>query len=363
MSKSLPTTNNYKEIFLKNIPLLDVRAPVEFEKGAFPNTTNHPILDDEERRVIGIEHKEHGGDAAVELGHEMIKDDIKAQKISAWKTYLEAHPNAMIYCFRGGKRSRYSQQWIAENLKKEIPLITGGYKAMRQYLLDVIDDAPNWMNPITIGGRTGSGKTKLLLKLKNYIDLEGLAQHKGSAFGNTINGQPTQINFENNLAIALLKHKEKENPPLVLEDEGKHIGRVHFKPEFYNAIKTGPLYILESNIEARIDHIYQEYIEADLQAYIEKYGENGYQKWSEALKNNLNQIKRRLGGDRHAQAMKFLENALSKQLKLDDKSGHKNWIQFLLKEYYDPMYDYHVGMHKERITFRGNAEEIMDKLK
>ncbi len=363
MSKPLPTTNNYREIFLNDIPLLDVRAPVEFEKGAFPTAANHPILDDEERRVIGIEHKEHGGDAAVELGHKLVKGDIKDDKIKAWKKFLEQNPDAMVYCFRGGKRSKYAQQWITKDLGLEIPLVEGGYKAMRNYLLDIIDDAPNWMKPVTIGGRTGSGKTKLLLKLKNHIDLEGLARHKGSAFGNTINGQPTQINFENNLAIALLKHKAKGNPPLILEDEGKHIGRVHFKPKFYEAIKTGPLYILEVSQKERVEHIYKEYIEEDLKLHIKKYRNEGFFKWSETLINSLNRIERRLGGERHAKAMKYLTDSLDQQLKTGNKNGHKIWIHFLLKEYYDPMYDYHVGLHQDRIKFRGSANEILDKLK
>ncbi|MGB0865750.1 MAG: tRNA 2-selenouridine(34) synthase MnmH, partial [Granulosicoccaceae bacterium] len=127
-------TENYRRLFLDDVPLLDVRAPVEFAKGAFPLAHNHPILDDEQRREIGKHYADYGQDAAIERGLELATDEIRQQRLQAWSTFLLENPGAHLYCFRGGLRSRTTQAWLAE-IGVEIPLIKGGYKALRTYVL------------------------------------------------------------------------------------------------------------------------------------------------------------------------------------------------------------------------------------
>ena len=137
---------------------------------------------------------------------------------------MQANPKAKLYCFRGGERSKISQDWIAET-DHEIVRLQGGYKAFRTYLMDETERCIEDFKPFIIGGRTGSGKTILLNRLKNEIDLEGLANHRGSSFGRKVNDQPTQIAFENALAYDLIQKLDRGFKILVFEDEGEYVGR------------------------------------------------------------------------------------------------------------------------------------------
>ena len=112
----------------KQIPLIDVRAPVEFSKGALPTSTNLPILLDEERELVGKAYKKLGGQSATELGHAIVKDKIKEQRIKGWLDFIEENPSAHLYCARGGQRSEIAQSWIAErgiDIPSELKRITG----------------------------------------------------------------------------------------------------------------------------------------------------------------------------------------------------------------------------------------------
>ena len=93
---------------------MDVRAPIEFEQGAFPNAVNQPLMDDQERHEVGIRYKQAGQDAAIKLGNKLVSGEIKAQRIARWKRFAEQHPDGYLYCFRGGLRSRTAQQWLKE---------------------------------------------------------------------------------------------------------------------------------------------------------------------------------------------------------------------------------------------------------
>ncbi|HAP53946.1 MAG TPA: tRNA 2-selenouridine(34) synthase MnmH, partial [Marinobacter adhaerens] len=135
---SRPNTDDYLSLFLNDVPLMDVRAPVEFSRGSFPNTENAPLMNDEERHRVGICYKEKGQDKAIELGHQLVSGDIKAQRIEAWKRFVARHPNGYLFCFRGGLRSRLTQQWIRE-AGIDYPLVKGGYKALRRFLIDSLE--------------------------------------------------------------------------------------------------------------------------------------------------------------------------------------------------------------------------------
>ena len=355
----LPLIDDYRLLFLDDIPLLDVRAPVEYTKGAFPLALNHPLMNDSERHEIGIEYTQVGHDAAVELGEKLVKDAVREQRISTWKTFIDAHPDGALYCFRGGMRSKISQQWIHDATGIAYPRIEGGYKALRSFLIDELDAAASEVNTIVIGGRTGVGKTILLKQLSNTIDLEGLARHRGSAFGHYAVPQPTQIDFENALSIALLKHRAKGNPPLIIEDEGRNIGSVHMLQRLFDRFKSGKFIILEATLEERIENTRLEYIDAALQEYRSIYGEKqGFDRWAVYLLGSLDRIRKRLGDVRHRELRELLSNAIEKQRRTAETIQHNGWISTLLSDYYDPMYDYQLGKKQKNIVFTGDAEAL-----
>ena len=162
---NLPTTNDFRRIVLDDVPLIDVRAPIEFEGGAFPTAINLPLMNNEERRLVGIRYKEKGNAEAVKLGQELVGGEVKQERIAAWAEQIERRPDTMLYCFRGGQRSKISQQWIAEETGTVIPRLEGGYKAFRNFLIDQFDPAAQTAIPVILGGRTGTGKTILLQQL------------------------------------------------------------------------------------------------------------------------------------------------------------------------------------------------------
>lgn len=175
-----PDTDQYRQLFLNDTPLMDVRAPVEFSRGSFPNTVNAPLMNDEERHRVGICYKEKGQDEAIKLGHQLVSGDIKAERIAAWKRFALEHPEGYLFCFRGGLRSRLTQQWLKE-AGVDYPLVKGGYKALRRFLIDTLDEVVRSATFHIISGRTGTGKTRVLHQLPNPVDLEDLANHRAPA--------------------------------------------------------------------------------------------------------------------------------------------------------------------------------------
>ncbi|MGE4629375.1 MAG: rhodanese-like domain-containing protein, partial [Pseudohongiellaceae bacterium] len=186
----LISKSGFADLFVYDIPLLDVRSPNEFNRGAFPNATNLPLLTDNERVAIGIRYKNSGQKAAIALGYELVNTGEKQTRLANWQNYLVENPTALLYCFRGGLRSSIVQQWLDE-AGFSIARIDGGYKAMRRFLIGTIDKVANPDNIIILAGKAGSGKTHLLNKLRYSVDLESCARHRGSAFGGRVEPQPT----------------------------------------------------------------------------------------------------------------------------------------------------------------------------
>jgi len=199
---------DYRELFLSGRALLDVRAPVEFAKGAFPNAINLPLMSDDERHQVGICYKEKGQQKAIELGAQLVTPDLQAQRVQSWKDFVQANPEARLYCFRGGLRSRISQQWLAD-AGVQIPLVEGGYKALRTFLIEELQRLGQALSYTLIGGRTGNGKTLLIKRLGSTVDLEALANHRGSSFGSLPGPQPSNIDFENALSIELMRLEDR----------------------------------------------------------------------------------------------------------------------------------------------------------
>lgn len=355
------TTNDFYRIVTEKLPLIDVRAPIEYEKGAFLNSVNLPLMNDEERRLVGICYKEKGNEEAVKLGHELVCGDIKNKRVDAWKSYINEHPNVLIYCFRGGQRSGISQEWIKEATGKDILRLEGGYKAFRNYLIDALLPSSQEATPILLGGCTGSGKTILLKKLKNSVDLEGIAHHRGSSFGHFITPQPTQINFENNLAYALIKHRHEKNRYLILEDESRNIGKCVIPKPLFEHFQKGKLVLMDVSLENRVEITMEEYVVNSQANYINLFGqEKGLSEWFNYMSGGINKLKKRFGMERYEKVRNLFEDAFKEQMCTDKNDLHRNWIEILLRDYYDPMYKYEIEKNKERILFKGNSEEVLD---
>jgi tRNA 2-selenouridine synthase len=352
--------DNYKDIILQDTPLIDVRAPVEFVKGSLPHAINLPLMNDEERVLVGTCYKKQGQQAAIELGHKLVCGLSKTQRITLWCEYFDQHPNSHIFCFRGGLRSLTSQQWINKT-GRDIALIKGGYKALRQYLVTTTQTLVEQQPLCIISGKTGSGKTELLDALGDTLDLEAIANHRGSAFGKNITPQPSQIDFENQIAKRLLQLQQKPYTELVLEDESRTVGRCALPIELHNKMKQSEVYLLEDDLQTRTTRILQDYVINMAEKYRLSYGEDaGFEYFCDYLKNALNRIKRRLGSLRHGQLSQKLQQALNLQLSQNDHSAHKEWITVLLNEYYDPLYEYQLSNKQDRIVCSGSKSELLE---
>ncbi len=356
----LPLRDDYRELFLSGVPLLDVRAPVEFAQGAFPGAVNLPLLDDEQRRQVGVRYKEQGQQSAIELGHELVSGPVKEQRLARWAAFVNAHPEGALYCFRGGLRSRISQEWIHHHTGVRYPRIKGGYKAMRRFLLAELERIMGVIQPVVLSGRTGTGKTLLLQRLCQQVDLEGIFRHRGSAFGRRVQAQPSQIDIENSLAIVLLRHQAAGRRKLVFEDESGNIGSRRVPDAVLRALAGAPLVVLRRDFEARVTVVFEEYIEQALAEYQQLLGaERGFRVWSDNLLGALERIQRRLGGLRYRQILGAMTLALEEHRQHGERAGHRQWIAALLRDYYDPMYDYQLSKKAGRVVFEGEPEAVL----
>jgi tRNA 2-selenouridine synthase len=360
----LPLVDDLHELLVSGVALLDTRAPVEFGEGAFPGAVNLPLMTDAERQSVGTCYKKSGQDAAIKLGMELVSGEVKARRVAQWQQFVRAHPEGVLYCFRGGLRSRIAQQWIYEHSGVRYPRVKGGYKALRRYLLEQLEILPGQYQAYILSGRTGSGKTRLLKTLQQQIDLEGLANHRGSAFGPQITPQPTQINFENNLAVRLLQQRAAGYQQLIFEDESPNIGSVHVPKTVFNQLAASPLVMLEVSNQERAEISYQEYVVDMVAAFNRQQhdAEQGLQAFSRYILNSLEKIKRRLGGVRYATVRQMMESALAIQQHTGDTEAHLRWVEFILFDYYDPMYDYQISKKSSRLVFRGDKTAVREYL-
>lgn len=360
----LPQIDDLRALFVSGVALLDTRAPVEFAEGAFPSAENLPLMSDEERQAIGTCYKNEGQNAAIKLGLERVSGGIKEQRIQLWQQFVEAHPEGVLYCFRGGLRSRITQQWIYEKTGIMYPRVKGGYKALRRYLLEQLAELPAQFQPFVLSGRTGSGKTILLKTLRQQIDLEGLANHRGSAFGPQVTPQPTQINFENTLAIELLQQLAAGHTALLFEDESPNIGSVHLPETLFQQLSQSKLVLMEVSNEERAAISYQEYVVDMVEAFSQQQGDeaSGFQAFSDYILGSADKIRRRLGGVRHAEVRAMMESALDIQQRSGETEAHQQWVEFILFDYYDPMYDYQMSKKSERLVFRGDKAGVREYL-
>ncbi|WP_236187114.1 tRNA 2-selenouridine(34) synthase MnmH [Pseudomonas protegens] len=353
---------DYREIFLNDRPMMDTRAPIEFTKGAFPGVLNLPLMTDQERQRVGTCYKQQGQQAAIVLGHQLVSGDIKQQRVQAWADFARAHPDGLLYCFRGGLRSQIVQQWLRE-AGIDYPRVGGGYKAMRTFLLDTTEQALQQCDFVLLGGMTGTGKTEVLGQLDNALDLEGHANHRGSSFGRRATGQPSNIDFENRLAVDLLKKRERGVQSFVLEDENRMIGSCALPLPLYQSMQGLPMVWLEDRLDSRVQRILDDYVVNLSAEFVAVHGEEGFALFAERLLESLNKIHKRLGGERHQRLFLLMEAALAEQARSGDVERHRAWIEGLLGEYYDPMYAYQRESKGARIEFSGEHGVVLDYLR
>jgi tRNA 2-selenouridine synthase len=266
----------------QEVPILDVRSPGEFEQGHVPHAVNLPLFDDAERAEIGTLYKQQSREAAVERGLEIVGPKMIGFVRQA--KALTPDRQLRVHCWRGGMRSE-SMGLLMETAGFEVHILRGGYKAFRHHVLAQLGQP---FQLIVLGGKTGSGKTDILKAMaaqgEQVIDLEGLAHHKGSAFGAL--GQPPQPSSESfsNQLYAELASLDRQRP-IWVEDESHNIGKVHLPDPFKQQMATAPVIAIELSIGDRVERLVREYADAD----------------DQDLRHSLQRIERRLGGQ-HVQA-------------------------------------------------------------
>lgn len=315
-TEAIPVDNFLEQSHEKLV--IDVRSPIEFKKGHIPGAVNIPLFDDLERAEIGTLYKAKGKEDAVMRGLEIVSPKLTNFIIeSKAKTQ---NKGVLVYCFRGGMRSN-SFGWLLNTAGLEAKIMQGGYKAYRNHVLKKFGE--NY-KPLLLGGATGSGKTEILKQLKSeipVIDLEGLANHKGSAFGGI--GQPTQLPqqlFENNF-YNVLAETDPEKYVLV-EDESMSIGYNKIPYPFWLQMKQAPIIKINVPFELRVNRLVNEYGKEDV----------------EKLKQSVKNISQQLGPNNAKDCLQWLDEG-----KLAD-------VAALTLRYYDRAYEYnHTKKEKKTI--------------
>ena len=260
------------------LPLIDVRSPGEFRKGRIPGAFNIPLFSDDERAQVGTTYVRKSRDKAIELGYKFVTPKLADFITQAEE--LAPSKEVVIHCWRGGMRSSSFARHLADNGFERVYVIEGGYKAFRKHVLNTFD-LPFKLN--MLGGFTGSGKTQILRFIKNsghqVIDLEDLANHKGSAFGGIgLPAQPSVEQFENNLFDEF--RTLDFSKPIWMEDESHNIGGVKVPMNLFVQMQNQRLLFLDIPREERAARLADEYGKCD----------------NQELKNAILRLHKRLGG-------------------------------------------------------------------
>lgn len=332
--------DDYRQILLNRIPIIDVRAAREFAQGAVPHAVNLPLLTDDERAIVGLAYKSKGQKGAVDKGLHLLSPKKRLDRLNGWIKCLQEKPNALICCWRGGLRSTVVQSWLHDAGWK-VPRVVGGSKALRTYCMSVLEAAGR-CNYVVVAGRTGSRKTDLINELQPAIDLERLAVHRGSAFGGDTANQPSPISFESTLATELLQFQEAKN--ILVEDESRVIGKLAIPDSLFKKMGHSPVVVINAEESARVRDIYELYVQGTSK---------------EVMMSNLEKIRKRLGNERYLEVQTSLHRAYHSQ----NVEDHLNWLTLLLRNYYDPMYDYQLERKKDRVVFQGSKPEVQEFLR
>ncbi|MCB0387150.1 MAG: hypothetical protein KDD43_17285, partial [Bdellovibrionales bacterium] len=234
---------------------------------------------------------------------------------------------------------------------------------------DALDQCVETLPQVVLGGLTGSSKTGFVARHPFGVNLEGFANHRGSSFGNFPTPQPTQIAFENQLAVACLRQEAMQHRYLLLEDEGRIIGSINIPLRLHESMTRAPLVVLQEKFEHRVENILDEYVRGMFGLYVDEAQRRGmgpeesvFGVYSEWLLSSMDKLRKRLGGERHRDLRQKMEAALAEQSGSGDVNLHREWIVPLLEDYYDPMYLYQLNQKKERVIFEGSTSEVQEFL-
>jgi len=310
----------------KTFPIIDVRTPAEFEQGHIPGAINIPIFTNEERAMVGTKYKRSSKDAAVLLGLELVGPKLSVFVRRAKKIAVDGE--ILIHCWRGGMRSG-SMAWLFETAGLKPSLLVGGYKAYRHYIRQSFS---NPTNLVVIGGYTGSGKTEVLHKLtdmgEQVLDLEGIANHKGSAFGALGQAdQPTTEQFENDLGKVWLDFDHSQ--PIWTEDESHSVGSVWINDPLFDQMRKAPLLAIIIPKSERIKRLVKEYACFDI----------------DLLKQMCKKIEKRLGSLKVKRAFESL-----------DKEDYTTVADITL-DYYDKAYGHGLDTRTTQEVYRIEIEK------
>lgn len=250
---------------LSNYLIIDVRSPGEYVHAHIPNAFSLPLFTDEERAQIGTTYKQQSREAAIKLGLPFFGTKMQdmIEQVEGWVASFEKtngkQPRIVVHCWRGGMRSA-AVAWLLDLYGFKTEQLSGGYKAYRNWVLAQFEKEYSMK---VLGGYTGSGKTEILLQLQKskipVVDLEGLAHHKGSAFGALGQEEQTsQEQFENNLASALCTISA-QHPSFWIEDESQRIGKNMLPITFFKNIRNSICYFIDIPFAARLQFIAQAY--------------------------------------------------------------------------------------------------------
>lgn len=302
--------------------IFDVRSPSEYKQGHIPNSYSLPLFSDEERSLVGTTYKQKSQEAAIDLGLRLVGPKLY-DFVQLSKPYLKEQPGKIV-CWRGGMRSGFIAR-LFESIGFTTLTLQGGYRSFRRWTLKVLQDLSIHSPQLyLLGGLTGSGKTAILQHLKQLgeqvIDLEALANHRGSVFGMIgLPPQPSQEQFENTLAYQW-SHLDLSRP-IWLEDESRLIGHCCIPTPLYQLMSIAPVFFIENNKEQRLDRLLHLYGQMD----------------SSKLMSATEKISRRLGGKTTQEILYFLNH--------DQKRAAFD----LLLAYYDKAYLY--KLHKRQVVY------------
>jgi tRNA 2-selenouridine synthase len=318
------------------LPVLDVRAPKEYEVGHIPQSHSFPIFDDEQRAVVGTAYKQQGHDPAVLLGLDLFGPRMSGFVQEAGK--LAQDKELLVHCWRGGMRSG-AMAWLLSFSGFKVHLLQGGYKAYRHLMQE------QFLKPfplLILGGLTGSGKTDLLPHLQQLgqqvVDLERLASHKGSAFGSIgMAPQPSTEHFENLLGTELLQLDAQQ--PLWLEDESITIGKVMMPKPLFDRMQQSPTIVLELPWQLRVQKLAEEYCRTD----------------KTLLEKSILKIKKRLGGLATKEALDAIA------------TGDMDKMVEIALTYYDKAYTYELAKKQHTLPLQldsmnpaENAQRVLE---
>jgi tRNA 2-selenouridine synthase len=287
MTKPLPVEQFLEKA--KTIPVIDVRSPGEFERGHIVGAVNIPLFENHERAEVGTRYKKVGKESAFLLGLDIVGSKLsgfvkKANKIAPEREVL-------VHCWRGGMRSG-SFATLLSSAGMKVSLLVGGYKSYRNHILEAFHKP---LTIIVLGGKTGSGKTEILYELEKQgeqiLDLEGLANHKGSSFGMLGQApQPMTEHFENMLYEKLAKLDTSRR--IWIEDESRNVGCCNIPDSLWQQMRTAETAFIDVDKQIRIERLVAEYAQFSF----------------EELKSATDRILTRLGGQHHKAALEALKN-------------------------------------------------------